>query len=151
MEHNFDEKQIYDRGKAFQLGFIAALVTTVCLFIITDGLEIKIDSYAAFLFALWIPVTVCSIALIAKDAYDGVNSTKGRLVLGIYGIAGVMIIILTTAKLCTGAERIAENGCITSSAGHLVSGLCMVATAAVYWAKQYANAKEYTDDEKPMG
>lgn len=146
MDHNFDEKQIYDRGKAFQLGFIAALVTTACLFFITDVFEIKTDSYAAFMIAIWIPITACSIALIVKDAYDSVNSAKGRLLLGIYGIAGSAIIILTAFELLTGTEKMVENGCITGVAGHLVAGLCMIVTAAIYWAKQYANAKKFSDD-----
>ncbi len=145
-KNQYDEKQMYDRGKAFQAGFFSAILTIFVVFLMTDMLGISIDSYAVFLITLWIPMTSCFIMLIVKDAYDGVNSSAGKFVLSIYGMSGFITLSLTLINISIGKENFFSSGYITDSVGHIFSGTCMVATSIVYWVKQRVNRNKYCDE-----
>lgn len=143
---NYDEKQMQDRGKAFQAGFIAALVTTVALFFITDVVEIKIDSAALFSIQLWIPTTVCSVMAIVKDAYDGLNYSAGKRILTFLGVMGAVLLIMEAVFLFKGKESLIENGCITRALGDIVCGVCAVLLCVVYWVKRRRNRRDFAEE-----
>lgn len=144
--NNYDEKQIIDRGKAFQYGFISALLTICAVYFITDVIGFKMSSYAIFLVILWIPIMITFIALIIKDAYDGVNCTSGRVILTILGIAGLCIIVMSALRIISRKETFIYSGMLTDSAGQIFSGICMIVISIVYWLKQYFNSKEFKNE-----
>lgn len=144
--NNYDEKQIIDRGKAFQYGFIAAMLTTCGVYFYTDALEFKMDSYAAFLIRLWIPITITFIALIVKDAYDGVNSTPGRIVFTIFGMAGLFLVGVSFMRIVSGKEAFLDSGTLTEVAGIIFSGICMIIVSIIYWVKQYLNSRKFIEE-----
>lgn len=143
--NNYDEKQIIDRGKAFQYGFIAAMLTICGVYFYTDALEFKMDSYAAFLIRLWIPITITFIVLIVKDAYDGANSTPGRIILTVLGMAGLFLVGVTVIRIVSGKEVFLDSGTLTDSAGRIFSGICMILVSIIYWVKQYLNSRKFKD------
>lgn len=146
MEQNFDEKQRVDRGKAFQSGFITAIGSIALLWILTDLLSVQFTPYSAFLICIWIPLAECTIALILRDAYDGVNGRPGKVVVSALGATGLFIVVFSLAHLAWGDEVLLQGRLVTNTAGLLFSGLCMAAVAGVYWGKQWQNKKEYPED-----
>lgn len=146
IDSNFDEKQLLDRGKAFQIGFITAIIMSVLFYFLQDGIGIEIAAFTSFAFSLWIPVTVCSIALIIKDAYDGVNSTTGRFGITVFGAGGSYILISSIIFLATGRETLLDGGVVTESIGHIINGICMITICAVYWVKQHLNKRKFIDE-----
>lgn len=146
MNQNYDEKQLADRGKAFQYGFIAAILTIMAVYFITDIIEIQMNHTLAFLICMWVPLSVCTIALILKDAYDGVHSTVGQKMSFIFGAVGFLVLITTIVRMITGKESIVNNGVVTDSIGHLFVGICLLVICIVYRIKQYENRKKYLND-----
>lgn len=144
--NNYDEKQLIDRGKAFQTGFLAAILTICALYFITDAIGFKMSSYAAFLISLWIPLMTVFIALIIEDAYDGVNSAPGRVVLTLLGMAGLFLVGASALQIVFGKETLLDNGVLTDSAGRIFSGICMMVICIIYWIKQYLNSKEFEEE-----
>lgn len=137
----FDEKQILDRGKAFQIGFAAALLTICAMQFAVSVLGLRIDAEARFLITLQIPLNLCLMMLIVKDAYECVNVSAGRAVMSIYGAAGLFILISTLVYLMQGKLRFLRNGYLTETIGHICTGGCMLLTCAVYWLHRYQNGK----------
>lgn len=142
---NYDEKQVKDRGKAFQYGFITAMIVILAEFITADIIGLAINAYALFLFCYWTPLTVCFITLIVKDAYDGVNSTSGCIVAFILGLLGLFIVVATIIRILIGIEAFVIDGSITEAPAHIYSGLVMLTISLTYWVKQFLNKKKYTE------
>lgn len=139
--NQFDEKQIADRGKSFQYGFIASLATILGMYFLTAIVGLQIDIDSLFLITLWIPMTTCFISLILKNAYEGIGSTGGKVVATFLGIAGLILSASSLYLAFTGSEALWENGAVTHNAGRVLSSLCMVAICAVYWIKRYSDNK----------
>jgi hypothetical protein len=133
----FDEKQLIDRGKAFQSGFITAMITLLLVFLVTDTLGVSLSRYTTFLICLWLPLGECMVALILKDAYVSVNGAPGRVVMAVFAAAGLLLLALTAAHLMGGQEALLEDGAVTDTAGHLFTGVCMTAVSVVYWVRQH--------------
>lgn len=66
MESAFDEKQILDRGKAFQTGFVAALLTICAIRFVTGVLGLRMTADARLLITIQIPLNICLVALMVK-------------------------------------------------------------------------------------
>ena len=136
---NFDEKQLADRGTAFRYGFIAALAMMVSAYFAADILEIQIERSLLFYICFWIPEIICAVTLIVKDAYDGINSHRGRTLMAFFGILGLILIVLPAVRMLSGKYRFAEEF------SHLFVGFCVMIQSLVYWVKQYSNQKKFAD------
>ncbi len=110
---------------AFKYGFITAIMTLLVVYFCTSELNIKIDPFAEFLVLIWIPITVCFISFIMKNAYEGVNSRTGRIVCVIMGCCGLYLVIATLVEIITRVEPLVINGEISARFGHLFSGICL--------------------------
>jgi hypothetical protein len=142
----YDEKQAMDRRFACQCAFFTSMLLLLFIYMLVSVFGIHINVHAAFIICWWIPVFVCFIIMIVKDAFDSVHTGKGKTVLTIIGFAGLILLITTAIDVIGGKEPVFENGGITNSFSYLLSGVCMVIICAVYWTRQYANRKKYRDD-----
>lgn len=139
----FDEKQLIDRGKAFQSGFITAMITIVLVFLATDTWGVSLSRYTTFLICLWTPLGECMVALILKDAYDSVNGAPGRVIMTVFVATGLLLLALTAAHLMGGQETLLEAGVLTDTAGHLFTGICMTVVGVVYWVRQHQIKRQF--------
>lgn len=143
----FDEKQLYDRGKCFQASFFIALACTIISYIVTDLLEIKVSGYLPFIFCIWIPISVCTILLIVKNAYDGVNSDFGKIVSIILFICGIMIIISRVIIIIIDNGNFIDVEEVESFIASMIQAVCMVTIAVVYFIKKYRNKKSFDEED----
>lgn len=143
----YDEKQHIDRGKSFQYGFFAAVISILIMYFCTSELKMKIDPFAEFLILIFIPITVCFFSLITKNAYEGVNSRTGRIVCCINGCIGLYLIISTVVKVIARVEFFVTNGVISAPVGHLFSGMCLVLICITYFIQQYRNKKDLAEEQ----
>ncbi len=143
---DYDEKQLIDRGKAFQYGFFVAIFINLLSFFVQGVLEITMNTYGLFLINLWLPLTTCIIIMIIKEAYDGVNSTPGRVSLTVVGIAGLFLFLSSLKHLITGEEIFIENGVLTDLAGHILNGFCLILICLTYWIKNQNMKKKYEEE-----
>ena len=141
-EKRYDERQILARGKAYGYGFITAILTFVLIYVIQDAAGIGLDSVTVLDAGIWLPLTVCMLTMILKDAYDYVGSTYGRTALSLYGIAGVFLLGYSLYEVFFVGQSFYWDGMVTAQAGHLLMGCCMVFIGVVYWIKQFLNKKE---------
>ena len=142
------EKQLIDRGRAYQTSFFVSLLTVFALFFVTDFLEVPIERRALFMLALWIPITVCLVLLIFSDAYRGVHtpSWKSSVISLAMGLDGMVLITLTVIDMFGGGTAPVENGGLTRPAGYLVCGAYLVVIGVTYWIKQRSDKRMLGND-----
>ncbi len=148
----YDERQILEQGRAFRWGFFAALMTFVLFYILQECLGLHIDGYTVFISGIWMPLSVCLILQIVKDAYDYVDSAAGRPIISAFGLVGLGVSGYTVLEAILGNEPLLyRDGMVTESTGRLVMGCCMVLVALVYWGKQLYNQKHREEEYGKMG
>ena len=72
-DNNHDERQIIERGKAFQIGFMTAIVLSLVTYLLTGLFDIRISAMTVFGIQTTMPIMICMMAMILKNAYDPVN------------------------------------------------------------------------------
>lgn len=145
-KNEYDEKQLLDRGKAYECSFIFALLLNLLCFFISEVLDISISPYSLFRVNFWLPITVCIIIMILKDAYDGVSSKPGKLVLTLFGISGFLSVLLCIIDLITGKESFLSDGILSDFTVEFIKSLCILTIGLTYWIKQYAIRKKFVED-----
>lgn len=142
----YDEKQVMDRRFAFQCAFFTSMLMLLFVYMLVSIFGIRINVHVGFIVCWWIPVFVCLIVMIVKDAFDCVHTGTGKIALTIIGFAGLILFVSTAIKVISGKELMFENGGITDSFSYLLSGACMIIICTAYWTKQYVNRKKYRGD-----
>ena len=145
---DFDEKQLIDRGKAYQTSFFVSVATLGTLFLVTDLFEVPITRIALFMLALWIPITVCLVLLIFSDTYRGVHtpSWKANVISLAMALDGMALITLIVIDMVGGGTGPIENGGLTNATGYLVCGACLVVIGVTYWVKQHSDKRMLGDE-----
>ncbi len=130
MEH-YDERQKLERGKAFQWGFFACILTDAALCLLTIyGVEFA--AYTLFIFAIWPPAAVCITQMILRDAYEGIQASGGKVAMTVSLLCGLLLVIRTF----TGGKELITGGVLANGAAILCTGLCLTLIGVVYWWKQ---------------
>ncbi|MCD8341295.1 MAG: hypothetical protein LUC87_03955 [Clostridiales bacterium] len=127
----FDERQKLERGKAFQWGFFACILTDAALCLLTTY-GVAFTPYTLFVFAIWPPAAICITQMILRDAFEKVQSSGGKIAVTVallYGLLLVMRILIPGEALMTG-------GVLANEAAILCTGLCLTLIGVVYWCKQ---------------
>ena len=140
MKNKFDEKQLYDRGKAYQYGLIAAILSISLCFLLADDEKIQISVFSTYLICIWIPIFVCFMTLILKDAYEAFGTKNGAITITILGGCGLFIFFRSFAHLVNMEETFANT------IGHIFAVLCVIVITITYLAKRKANKKKYADE-----
>lgn len=142
----FDERQIIERGKAFQIGFFTAIFASLAVFLMTSVFEIRMEAMTIFMLQTSVPVMVCMMALILKNAYDPVNKQSGRILCTIYSLVGLFLIIFTVARVVSGKDSFVTDGIITNECGYVILGFTMANIGIVHLIRQYLNKKQLTEE-----
>lgn len=145
--NNFDERQLYERGKGFQYGFIAALVM-ILLNSFAEDSNFIINTYSRFILCIWIPTTVCLVYFIIKDAYEGIKENSGNIAMGIFLVTGLILLAVVTVRLITGSAELLTDGIFGDWIGQIAYSVCMILISAVYFIKQHLDNKKDTEDEE---
>ena len=142
----YDEKQVMDRRFAYQCAFFTSMLMLLFVYMLVSVFGIRINVHVGFIVCWWIPVFVCFIVMIVKDAFDCVHAGTGKIILTLIGCAGLILLVSTAVNVISGKEQVFENSGITNSFSYLLSGACMIIICIAYWTKQYVNRKKYRDD-----
>ncbi|MBQ3692784.1 MAG: hypothetical protein II931_05645 [Clostridia bacterium] len=146
---HFDERQILARGRGFQIGFLTALAMTVLDLLSEDFLfesSVGINVYSRAMLCIWIPITVVSIYFILNDAYEKINETGGRVLMGMFILVGLVEIIVTIVRTVSGSDVFIENGIVGDALGQFCTGAAMLGIAAVYFVKQAINRNRFEEE-----
>jgi hypothetical protein len=142
----FDERQIVERGKAFQIGFFTAILLSLAVFFATGVLDIRIEALTVFILQTSLPIMVCMMALILKNAYDPVKQRNGRILCALFSFLGLYLIVFSVGRVLLGQESFLKDGVVTNNTGFLVIGLAMLDTGLVYLLRRYLDWKEMKEE-----
>ena len=143
---NYDERQIIERGKAFQIGFMTAIVLSLVTFLVTGLFDIRISAMTVFGIQTTIPIMVCMMAMILKNAYDPMNKRVAPILCGIFSVLGLYLVLFSVGRVLLGQDSFLEGGAVTDTSGFIVVGLSMIGTGIVYLIRKRRNKKELTED-----
>ena len=148
---NFDERQILARGKGFQIGFLVSLGMIVADLLAEDFLSndgfIGINVYSRAMLCIWIPILVVSVYFILNDAYEKINETGGKALMGMFVFVGLSEIIVTVVRVASGSIIFVENGVVGDALGQIFTGAAMLGISVVYFVKLALNKKTFGDEE----
>lgn len=139
----YDEKQLYDRGKCFQISLIVALLCIFVSFFVTDVLGIKISSYTIFSFCLCVPMGVCVILFILKDAFDHVNDNTVKFFSILWCLFMFLLSCLNLFQIMFGGESL----WLDISIAEMIMCTFFFAIVAVYFIKKHLNNKKFKEED----
>ena len=138
-EKRFDERQLLERGRGFKYGFITSILTTLAVFCITDLFEIYLPPRLILAVCIWLPLTVSTVYMITKQAYDGITDYRGMV---LFTFLGIMAVILFAVTLISG-DPLSDGGKLTNVGASFVTSACCVVIAVVYWVYHLREIREY--------
>lgn len=144
-DRNYDERQLLYRGKAYQYGFFTALLMMLVAEFAVEVLEIKFETGVILGFCLLIPVAVCVMYMIVKNAYDEINESGGRYSTAFFLLAGLVMMVLTIVRILVGEWNIIRDGMITYTVVFLLAGLCWICIGATFLIKRYLEKRTDTE------
>ena len=142
----FDERQIVERGKSFQIGFFTAILLSLAVFFATGVLDIRIESMTVFIIQTSLPIMVCMMAMILKNAYDPVNKRIAPILSGIFSVLGLYLVLFSVGRVFLGQGSFVRDGVVTDTTGFIVVGMSMIGTGIVYLICKQRNKKELTEE-----
>ncbi|MCD8127290.1 MAG: hypothetical protein LUD82_07530 [Clostridiales bacterium] len=128
----YDERQKLERGKAFQWGFFACILTDAALCLLMTIYGVEFATYTLFIFAIWPPVTVCITQMILRDAFEKVRSSSGKVAVTVALLYGLLLVV----RILVPGEALMTGGVLANGAAILCTGLCLTLIGVVYWWKQ---------------
>ena len=138
-ERRFDERQLRERGRAFRLGFAVCMIMLIAMYCLTDFFELALPTRFSFYVCFWLPLTVTSVYMIVKRAYDGITDYRGMALFTFLGIISVVMAVFMIVR----GEPMIENGLPTPDAGTAFMCACVFIMAAVYWIYHVKDVREY--------
>ena len=142
VQANYDERQIMERGRAFQYAYLTMLGCLLLLYAVHGVTGLNISLHTMFSIPFWVSATVLHFHTVRRNAFDGltggwVSPVLAAVMLG----AGLFITGLDLYKLFSGREQLVQAGMLTGLAGSMVSGLCMIVTGLVHWHYRRMNTR----------
>lgn len=139
----YDERQAIERGKAFRNGYISMFATMLFCYLEKDCFRWNLlDDFSMLNFCTWVPLSVVSVTLILRNAYDGIN--EGYNVFGVWcmGLTGVFMLFVVADSVATGNFTVYHNS------GFIFLGSGMIIIAAVYIVKRSIDRKREKKEEQ---
>lgn len=140
----FDERQLRERGNAYQCGFNAYMIEFAIYIIYSlAGLdvEIPVEPGVLAILALFIPLTFFCVYAVRHDAFVGYNVT-GRKMFLLYIIAFLANLIPAVISLFDGS--MVENGKLTLHCTNLFVSIMFGGIILALWVK----SREDKNDEE---
>lgn len=142
----YDERQLLERGRGFQLAFAAVLLTLGLTALLETLTDLTFAPDERLLICLWVPSAVLYTYLIRKDAYLGLGeagSIYGYLA-QVIGLAGVVVLAIWLINWVGQGKAPLANGAQLSK---LLSGLSMLYVGIAYLAHQQKNKRRAKESE----
>lgn len=141
-KEGFDERQLFERGNAYKLGFTTFMIefAIYILYTLGDfGYEIPVEPAALASIALFIPVTIFCVYAVRHDAFMGYNAT-GKSFYWLYILAFVLNIIPAIMSICDGS--LIENGVLTLHSTNLIVAIMFGGILLALYAKNREDKEE---------
>ena len=130
-KNQYDEKQQFDRGRAFQYSAICFLLWLIVWECICEITGLFAEPLTELLVLMAPPFAVCLIACVVKDAYDPIGSRPGMVLFALMPAMSLFVLVMMIVR---GEPVIADNT-VTTEGGLAAIHAAWITTSAVYWIK----------------
>lgn len=139
-KNQFDERQELVRGKGFQYGFFAIMISNaVLLFMKAFEISLFSDLQVAMALSIVIGISVFACYCIWNDGYFALNEKRTGLLIS-FGCCGLLNVLITIGHIKDGA--IIENGAFTFRSTNLFCALLFFVIFIALLAKHIKDGKE---------
>lgn len=136
--NQYDERQLYIRGKAFQYAWTAFIIEIVVLKLLQSFEMLSVEPLGEMCILISIPALILMPMLIFKDASDPINGRPGCISFTLLSVSGICMII---SKILEGAVFFSEKH-ITDEGGMLILYLTIFVITILYWAALITERKK---------
>lgn len=139
-KNQFDERQELVRGKGFQYGFFAIMISNaVLLFMKAFEIPLFSDLQVAMVLSIVIGISVFACYCIWNDGYFALNEKRTGLLIS-FGCCGLLNVLISIKHIKDGA--IIENGAFTFRSANLFCALLFFVIFIALLAKHIKDGKE---------
>lgn len=129
MKNNYDERQLYARGKAFKWALFTMLISLILWEVLCELRVCSADPLAELLILMSPAFIVHMILCIVNDAYDPINSRPGMIGFTMMPLASVGMLIAYIKD----SEILIEGSRITEAGGVMAIYTSWVIVSVIYW------------------
>ena len=141
-DDQFDERQQFERGKAFRNAYLSLIVSLLTIFFINSVMEKNIfDVSSIITVPIWISLGVFCCTAICKDAYESYKNSCGHFVPAIFGICGLLLLIISIKEAFDSDSYPSNMEFINSQLRSISQGIISLIIFAVSIAKQRIDKK----------
>jgi hypothetical protein len=123
----FDERQLYIRGKVFFHGMITSLILLLINALLHSFGIVWANGFHQNVLIVTITATVISVEAILRDAYFGIGDTR-KPIIAIFSFASLILIIFIVRDIVQG-NSFFENGQLTSNGFSLIFNIMPISIA----------------------
>lgn len=129
----YDERQMIEKGKGYQLGFFVGLIYFIILMIVQLA-EIEIDNAFWTFVGVCLSVGVFAIYCIIKNAYFGYNQPPKGI--------NILLFVLMLVNLIPCIIAVFENKVLKTTGINLVCSFLLLSVIVASLIKNYINKKD---------
>ena len=141
-KQKYDERQLMARGKAYQWGCMAFIITLGLWAVLRAVFGLDAEPFGEYLLLLSVPFAVVLIVCINEDAYDPINIKPGMILFSFMPFVALFLLI---AKIRDKTPLLVGK-CLTEDAGLLAIYLAWVVSSIAYWIKYAKDTKAEKED-----
>lgn len=139
-KNQFDERQELVRGKGFQYGFFAIMISNaVLLFMKAFEIPLFSDLQVAMVLSIVIGVSVFASYCIWNDGYFALNENRKSLLV-MFGFIGLLNLVIGIGNIFAGV--VIENGAFTFRSTNLFCSMMFIVVFIMLLLKQIKDGKE---------
>lgn len=139
-KNQFDERQELVRGKGFQYGFFAIMISNaVLLFMKAFEISLFSDLQVAMVLSIVIGVSVFASYCIWNDGYFALNENRKSLLV-MFGVIGLLNLVIGIGNIFAGV--VIENGAFTFRSTNLFCSMMFIVVFIMLLLKQIKDGKE---------
>lgn len=141
-DDQFDERQQFERGKAFRNAYFSLILSLLVIYFVNSVMEKNIfDIHSVIVVPTWISLGVFCCTAIWKDAYESYKNSCGYFVPAIFGICGLLLLVISIKEAFDGDSYLNNMEFINSQLRSISQGIISLIIFAVSIAKQRIDKK----------
>ena len=141
-DDQFDERQQFERGKAFRNAYFSLILSLLVIYFVNSVMEKSIfDIHSVIVVPTWISLGVFCCTAIWKDAYESYKNSCGYFVPAIFGICGLLLLVISIKEAFDGDSYLNNMEFINSQLRSISQGIISLIIFAVSIAKQRIDKK----------
>jgi len=147
--NQYDERQLIERGKAFQQSFFILVIIMFINSILYGFVGIVwADYYYSQIIMIMVAITYGIIKMICKDAYNDINYSTINPALTVLGVAGLIGVWSNIMQMIRNNKGFIAKGQLTDNGAGIIMTGCMLSIGVVHLVKVLKDKKTDLDEDE---